>query len=557
MAIQYTLRIPQPHTHYVEVTATFPAGQPLDLMLPVWTPGSYLVREYSRQIDEIPGCTKTAKNRWRAPGGGVISYRVYCHELTVRTNYVDAQFALIIPAATFLTSLSLSDQPHEVTIEHSYAQAHTGLPSTSKNQFRAANYDQLVDCPIYLGNPAVHEFTVEGKSHLLVNEAESGSWDGPASAAAAKKIVQQYAKMMRGLPYDRYLFLNLIVESGGGIEHANSTVLMASRWAWGNTDNPKADPREAAKPSRHGWLDLVSHEFFHAWNVKRLRPIELGPFDYEKENYTESLWFAEGVTSYYGPLMARRAGLAPDQAFLTDLSRIVGQVQGAPGRLVQSLADASRDAWIKHYRPQENSSNTTISYYTKGALVAWILDVRIRQATNNQKSLDDAIRLAYSRFSGAHGFSPSDLFALFDEVAGQSLQVRPLVDRPGELDYSGALAWLGLRFTPAAAGKPWLGAQLKAGVIEGITANSPAHHADLAVGDELIAIDGHRLTPDNLDRVLASAGAKAKATYSRRGRLRECPLQPSPEPRRAWQLEMDPSATPEQRRNFASWLQSY
>jgi len=551
--VHYTLRIAEPHTHYLEVTADFPAGE---LLLPVWTPGSYLVREYARHIEQIPGCEKISKNRWRLLASGRLTYRVYCHELTVRTNWVDTGFALIVPAATFLTHASQLAQPHTVTLEHPYAEVHTGLERTAPNEFRAATYDELVDCPFYLGQPAVHAFTVAGKPHWLVNESEGGSWEGPASAAAVERIVHEYSRLMGELPYDRYLFLNLIVEAGGGLEHANSTVLLRSRWAWGNTEAPAADPNEAAKPSRHRWLDLVSHEFFHTWNVKRLRPSELGPFDYERENYTESLWFAEGITTYYGPLMVRRAGLMSDEALLADLSRTIAQVQTTPGRLTQSLAEASFDAWIKYYRPHEHSPNTTISYYTKGCLVAWILDARLRRATANQRTLDHAIRLAHARFSGARGFTPGEIFALLDEVAGQPLGVRPLIYEPGELPYGEALDWFGLRFAAAPAAKPWLGATLKAGVIESIVRDSPAWRSALSPGDELIALDGHRVTADNLDKLLASLPPQVSATYSRRGRLHTATLEIEPEPRRLWRLEVDPDASPVQRRNWELWLQS-
>lgn len=554
MAVHYLVRIAEPQTHYLEVTATFPAGPPLEVFLPVWTPGSYLVREYSRYLEDVRPGAKSAKNRWILPQGGTVTYRVYAHELTVRTNYVDTEFALIIPAATFLTAAELAAEPCEVVIEHPYQQVHSGLATRGVNHFAASGYDELVDCPIYLGQPAVHEFTAGGKSHLLVNEGESGSWDGPTAAAATQQIVEQYARLMGGLPYDRYLFLNLIVESGGGLEHANSTVLMTSRWAWGNTDAPKPDPLETAKPSRHRWLDLVSHEFFHTWNVKRLRPAELGPFDYERENYTESLWFAEGVTTYYGPLMVRRAGLISDEALLADLSRTISQVQTTPGRLAQSLAEASFDAWIKYYRPHENSTNTTISYYTKGCLVAWILDARLRRATGGEKSLDEVIRLAQARFSGERGFMPGELFALIESVA--AVDVRPLVNEATELDYAEALDWFGLRFADPPAAKPWLGIQMKSGTIESILRDSPAHRSALSVGDELIAMNGYRVSAENLDKLLAAAGAAVTITYARRGRLHEAAVAIEPEPRRVWQLEIQPEATPDQRRNFAQWLQS-
>ena len=571
--ITYQLRIPQPHTHYAEVEATFPAAgrDTIELMLPVWTPGSYLLREYARHLDSFhaaSGWRKISKNRWRIPTLGrdtvTVAYRVYGHELSVRTNWIEHQFALIVPAATFLTLPDLLHEPHivDLALPPHWRGAWTGLPEIAPHTFRAENFDQLIDCPFYLGSPAVQEFQVEGKQHLLVNEGESGSWLGPAAAEAAEcthRIVEQYQRMMGGLPYHRYVFINLIVESGGGLEHANSTVLMTSRWAWGNTDTPKPDPREKAKPSRHSWLDLVSHEFFHTWNVKRLRPLELGPFDYENENYTTSLWFAEGVTTYYGPLMVRRAGLISDEALLADLSRTISLVQTTPGRLLQPLSASSFDTWIKLYRPHENSANVNISYYTKGCLVAWLLDVRLRRATGNQRSLDSLMRLAYGRFP--NGYAPVQIFALCDEVAGRPVNARALVEEAGELDYSEALEWFGLRFAPAPEAKPWLGVITKNDqgrlLIESVITNSPAAQAGLNAGDELLAVDRFRPGSDSLEQILGAVREpETSVLIARRGRVLELSVSLSPEPRRIWQLEPDPQATELQRTRYASWLQS-
>lgn len=571
MPIRYTLHIAEPHTHYLEVQAEIPAAgcDHIELMMPVWTPGSYLVREFARQLEAFHTAgawRKTRKNRWLVETLGretvTITYRLYCHELSVRTNWVDAAFALLNPAATFLTRPDLLAQPHEFRITHPYGGLFTALPKTEDGFLHAVNFDELVDSPVYLGSPDVHDFTVEGKPHFLIHEGASGSWTESARAEAAvcvHRIVEQYQRMMGGLPYERYLFLNLIVESGGGLEHKNSTVLMTSRWAWDNTAPPKPDPRETPKPSRHSWLDLASHEFFHAWNVKRLRPKELGPFDYEHENYTESLWFAEGVTTYYGPLMVRRAGLISDEAFLQDLSRTIALVQTAPGRDVQPLAHASFDAWIKFYRPHENSANATISYYTKGCLVAWLLDVRLRRATDGARSLDHLVRLAFERFP--QGFTPAEIFTLFDEVAGSPVDARALVETTSELDYSEALAWFGLHFLPPPEPKRWLGATTKSDqgrlMIDTVVRAGPAATAGINAGDELIAIAGFRATADNLEQILAVAGDTTVIVVARRGRLIKLTAKLREEPRRIWQLEPDPAATEEQRKRYAAWLQSH
>src|SRR6185437_2416421 len=230
--------------------------------------------------------------------------------------------------------------------------------------------------------PAVYRFDVDGVPHYMVNEGEGGVWDGARSAEDLEKIVRQYRQMWGGLPYrNKYVFLNVLNESGGGLEHRNSFTVMASRWA------------TRARGTYVSWLDLASHEYFHAWNIKRLRPVELGPFDYENENPTRSLWMAEGFTEYYGALMVHRAGftsraeyLGADTASAGSLSALINTLQNTPGRLVQSAEQASFDAWIKLYRPDENTGNSAVSYYTKGEVVAWLLDAKIRAATNDKKS---------------------------------------------------------------------------------------------------------------------------------------------------------------------------
>src|SRR5580658_5123785 len=315
---RYTVSFPAPQTHYAVVEAEFPAGgQPsVELFMPVWTPGSYLVREYSRNVEDVKGpgaVTKTRKNRWRIETGGAatvrITYRVYCREMSVRTNWVEDSFALLNGAPTFMTLVGGLARPHEVTLALPAAWKTTmsgmdEVPGGVPHHYRAPDYDTLVDSPILAGNPAVYRFEIDGIPHYLVNQGEDGVWDGPRSAADAEKIVRQNRELWGSLPYKKYVFLNLLTEVGGGLEHRNSVCMMTSRWA------------TRTRRGYLGWLDLAAHEYFHAWNIKRLRPVELGPFDYEKENPTRSLWIAEGITDYYAPLTLRRAGLSSTQEFL-------------------------------------------------------------------------------------------------------------------------------------------------------------------------------------------------------------------------------------------------
>jgi predicted metalloprotease with PDZ domain len=390
--VRYTLRFPAPQTHYVEVSAAIPTAvrDHVEMMMPVWTPGSYLVREFSRHVEGVVAATvdgealpvsKTRKNRWRIDTGGApvvsVSYRVYGHEMSVRTNWIEAEFALLNGAATFMTPGDGEARVHDVAIEPAvgWAQSRTALRrlGDDPHHYSAPDYDRLVDSPILLGNPAVYEFTVDAKPHYLVNEGEAGVFDGARAARDLERIVREYRRMWGFLPYDHYFFLNVITEAGGGLEHAESTVLMTTRWT------------TRTRKAYLAWLGLASHEFFHVWNVKRLRPAELGPFDYEHEVHTHSLWVAEGFTDYYADLALHRAGLMTRDEYLEVLSSKIEGVQSTPGRHVQSVSLASFDAWIKHYRPDENSVNTAVSYYTKGAVIAFLLDARIRSATGGRR----------------------------------------------------------------------------------------------------------------------------------------------------------------------------
>jgi predicted metalloprotease with PDZ domain len=567
--VRYTVRIPEPRTHYLSVEAVLPTGgqSSVEVFLPVWTPGSYLIREFSRHLEGISVCdatgralefSKTSKNRWRVETAEAteihFAYRVYCREMSVRTNWVEDAFALINGAATFVTRPECLDRPHEVRIElpAHWSRTMTGLPEAPGDHcYLAENYDVLVDSPILCGNPAVYGFEVDGIPHFLANEGEQGVWDGPRSAADAEKLVRRHRDFWGSLPYARYVFLNLLNEAGGGLEHRNSVCLMTSRWA------------TRTRRAYLGWLGLVSHEFFHVWNIKLLRPVELGPFDYEAENYTRSLWIAEGITDYYAPLTVRRAGLSTVDEYLETLSETIRLLQTTPGRLVQSAEEASWDAWIRLYRPHENSGNTTISYYVKGAVVGWLLDARIQRATDGARSLDDLMRLALELFSGASGFTTEEFKAMASEVAGLPLDgfFRQTVESTEELDYTDALDWFGLRFRqpekPKNGALPGFETRVDNGrlIVTRIPRGMPAAESGLNVDDEIIAIGDFRVRPDQLAQRLENyrPGDKVSLLVARRDLLLRLDLTLAEEPAR-WQLELRPETSGKQKRNLAKWL---
>jgi predicted metalloprotease with PDZ domain len=365
--------------------------------------------------------------------------------------------------------------------------------------------------------------------------------------------VQEQRRFWGQLPYEKYLFLNVLTgaEAGGGLEHLNSTMLIANRFT------------TRVRRTYLGWLELASHELFHAWNVKRLRPVELGPFNYEDEVHTKSLWIAEGVTDYYGELLVHRAGLSTQEEYLDNLTSHIELVQTSPGRLVQSAELASFDAWIKYYRPDENSVNTAISYYEKGLVIAFALDGKIRKATNGNRSLDDVMRAAYQKYAGTRGFTPDDFRMVAEQVAGTSLKTfwDTAVTGTAELDYTDALTAYGLRFRPAGAAstRAYLGATTRNDngrlVVTQVRRGTPAFEAGLNVDDEILAIDDFRVRADQLPARLELYKPEDKVTLlvARREVLNRLDVRLAAEPAREWRLEVDPAAT-EQTRQRERWL---
>ena len=572
--IRYTLSFPAPHTHYLEVEASYPTeGRAhIDLMMAVWTPGSYLIREYERHVEALTAADgartplaieKTRKNRWRITTNGAaavwVRYRVYAHEMSVRTNWVDDEFAMVNGAPTFITLLeSPSRRVHEVRVvlPQSWTKSFSAMPpGLAGNTYVARDYDTLVDSPIVAGSPSVYEFSAGGKPHYLVNFRERGVWNGPQAARDLAKVADTIARFWGDVPFDRFYFFNVIGSAENGLEHKSSTLLNV--------------PLDATK-TREGyleWLSLASHEYFHSWNVKRLRPVELGPFDYENEVYTRALWFVEGVTDYYADLFLARSGVATPDEYLRALSEQVRSLQTTPGRLEQPVEQASYDAWIKYYRSDENTPNSAISYYVKGAVIGFVLDAHIRRATAGARSLDDVMRLMYTRFSADKGFSRDELRASVAEVVGpaHARDVRAWLARAlettAELDYTDALAWFGLRIAPrASAPRAYLGVATRTEdgktIVSGIRRGSPAAAARLSLLDEIAAINGEPLEEGELADRLArvSPGSKIVLTTKRRNETRTIEMVLPADPGHAWELSPAPGATRDQSQHLDAWL---
>lgn len=456
LPITYTLRFPDPPAQVVEIEATFPTEgrDAIDLMMAVWSPGFYRVQDYAGQIESLsartadgaePAVDKPTPNRWHIDADGssavVLTYRLSATGRSVTTNWVGPDYAVLNGPATFITLADGVARPHEVVLElpPGWSGSYTGLapaPDGMPNHYRAPDFDILADSPIVAGSPTVHEFDVDGTRHLLVDIGDVGAWNGDAAVAQLAPIITEVAREWGGLPFDRYVFLNVFRRGGGGLEHLNSTLLTAS-------------PAQTEPTPR--WLSFVTHEYVHAFNVKRLRPVELGPFDYENPPSTPSLWISEGLTTYYADLAVMRSGVGSLDGFLAAMSSQIRSLQSSPGRLVQTLAQSSLEVWTNSNSGVGTDPETTVSYYVKGPVVGFLLDARIRRLTYDGKSLDDVMRLALARYGGERGFTPAEFEATVAEVAGTDLSdfFAAALRSIGELDYDEALDWYGLRFAVA------------------------------------------------------------------------------------------------------------
>jgi len=569
----------RPHTHLFEVTITIDNwSEPrLDLVMPSWTPGSYLIRDYARHVQDFAVTSdghparweKAAKDAWRVEtplaGRVRVTYRVYAHDLTVRTCHLDGTHGFANGAAVFLFVSGRTHDPVtlEVVVPQRW-QVATGLePLGGGNgifRFRARDYDELVDGPVECGTHRVLEFEVDGVPHRIALWGR-GNEDEARLTEDTCAIVRAQREFFGGVPYKRYTFIHHLASGRGGLEHRNSAVFLVDRFGF----RPRA--------SYERFLELVSHEFFHVWNVKRIRPKTLGPFDYRRENHTRQLWTMEGVTSYYEKRFVAAAGLYPKERFLERVAEEIAGLQAQPGRGLQSLEQSSFDAWIKFYRPDENAANAGISYYQKGALVAMMLDLEIRALTSRAKCLDDVVKhLAHAATLDDAGFAePDGYLAAVETVAGEQggafkTFFERFVSGTVELDYDRALGHAGLLLAWSHADAKegncpgWLGvatrAEGRALLVTSVRSQGPAEAAGLYAGDELVAIDGVRVDATRLPARLAErpAGTTVQATVFRRDELLEIPVTLGEPPAESAAIVPIDGATPEQAALREAWL---
>ena len=558
--IRYTIVPKQPAAHLFEVTVTVadpdPAGQ--SFMLPVWIPGSYMVREFARNIVTLRAFNeagrkvrveKTDKHTWRAApveGELTLRYEVYAWDLSVRAAHLDDTTGFFNGTSVFLSPLGHEAAPCVVDIQKPAGDAYrrwrvaTAMPEargTKRHgfgEYRAQNYDELVDHPVTLGEFALTTFSAHGVPHDIVISGRTVTVDMARLAADLKRICEAQIALFepksKKAPVDRYVFMTQVVGDGyGGLEHRASTALICSR-----ADLPVTGRPETTEGYRT-YLGLCSHEYFHTWNVKRIKPAAFAPYDLTRENYTSLLWLFEGFTSYYDDLILVRTGLITQDEYFGLVGKVVGGVQRCSGRLKQSVAESSFDAWVKYYRQDENAPNAIVSYYTKGSLVALCLDLEIRAQTGNRKSLDDVMRLLWQRFGRDFyrgkpvGVPETAIEALFAEATG--VDVARLIDQAvygtRDLPLEPLLAPFGVSIAPEPDknGKPSLGVRVRGGAdctLAAVHEGSAAQKAGLSAGDVLIAIDGLRVTGSNLDALLARylPGAKVEVHAFRRDELR-------------------------------------
>jgi len=602
-ALRYRVAVADPHTHLFQLTLQVdqPAARQ-GLSLPVWIPGSYLVREFAQHLQELRAdvdgqpadVRQTAKNRWevRCPAGTrhlTVQYAVYAFDASVRTAYLDALRAFFNPTSLCLRAEGREDEPHGLEVA---PPTHTGgwrvataLPAAQVDtqgfgHYLASDYDELADSPFEVGDFWSTEFDVRGVPHRFVVSGAPPAFDGERLVRDTARICEAQMALWHGPagpkgrgrpPFDCYLFLLHTTPDGyGGLEHRHSTALICRHADLPAPANAQAllggPDRLKAGDGYTTLLGLISHEYFHTWNVKRLRPKAFARYDYDRENYTDLLWFFEGFTSYYDDLMVRRAGLIDDQTYLQLLQKTVNQVLQTPGRHVQSAAQASLDAWIKYYRIQENTPNATVSYYTKGALVALCLDLTLR--SEGRTTLDAVMRALYERCDGGP-MQEADLLAVLKRLGGRKFdaELQAWAHGTGELPLAELLPRHGVQWQsePAPLAQR-LGLRVSESnglVLKNVLRGSVAEAAGMAAGDEWVALDATppgAVSPSTwrvkqLDDVaLYARGATSVVAWvARQGSMLRCPLAWPAEGtavRLAWATQGSQEAAPAPR-----WLQ--
>lgn len=565
--IKHLVQMSNPQSHYFEVTTTLDVSKEttkyIDLKMAAWTPGSYLIREFARNVEQVHATAqgnslpidKISKNTWRIslkPGMKQVQvkYQVYAFELSVRTSFLDDAHGYINPASVLLYVAKWAKEPQELSIvpHKDFKRVSTALKNVGGFNYVAKDLDELIDSPIEIGNHKVWDFKVNNIPHQI-------AFYGPAKVDSVKflsdvkKMAEEAQKVVGEHPCDHYLFIiHNLNRGGGGLEHLYSTTCQVTRANYETTKGYQ------------GIMNLLAHEYFHLWNIKRIRPKSLGPFDYENENYTHNLWFSEGITSYYADVINQRTGMVSTADYIKALAEEISGVENTPGNQVESAAEASWDAWIKYYRPNENSRNSTISYYDKGSLLGGVLNMWIISQTKGAHSLDDVFKLLYQTYylKQGRGFTDAELENAFSTVAGTSATTffKESIYGVKTPDYAGLFGQFGYSWSDANIGKsiPFAGFNAIAGRVTSIYKAGPAFAAGLNVGDEIVQVN--QLDFAGVDKLLADkkVGDVLKFRVKRDGMERTFDLTISQTPLKSFAIQSVEKPSDAQLKLRHKWL---
>lgn len=573
--VNYTLGMSKPQNHYFEVEMELEnfKEKEINLKLPVWAPGSYLIREFSKNINLVRAqdekgkaleVEKVTKNSWKIVRNNakkiIVNYEVYAFELTVRTSFLDLSHGFVSGSGVFMyvdgyknLSGQLNILPHNEfkKITTSLEQVSESVATDGSFGFKFSNYDELIDCPIEIGNQVVFSFTAANVEHTVAVYGV-GNYRVSDLQRDMAKIVESATAVFGENPNKKYTFIiHNVVNGQGGLEHSNSCTLSVNRWTYEGTDYTD-------------FLSLVAHEYFHLWNVKRIRPQELGPFDYDQENYTSLLWVMEGFTSYYDKLLMLRAGFYTPEKFLSKLQGSINYVEGTIGSRVQPLAHASFDAWIKAYRTNENSSNTQMTYYSRGATMAALFDAMIIEKYDGEKCLDHFLQKLYEHYYKKlnRGFTDEEFKQELETFLGTELDVffSNYIDGVMVPNYEEILSKIGVKVNVTTTEKSSFGANCEdlSGklIVQTVKSNSSAENAGLSVNDEIIAFETFRVDKGAFDAFVSglSAGDQFYLMISRDDIVQVLTVEMQNALSSSYALELDNNESTLKRRSY--WLRT-
>jgi len=537
-AIFYRISFEKPFTHYCEVEIKVAFEEFKDFLIfsmPSWTPGSYLIRDYARNVQQVNaiggsgnslGVVKKNKNNWRVCTDKqkevTLRYKVYCNEASVRTSEINDDHAFLCGASVFMYVKGMENRKCILRINYpdAWKKVSTGLTETQEGFLTAKNYDEFIDCPIEIGNQKILEFDIEGVKHFISIFGE-GNYDDNIIIEDIKKIVREQIKLFGGIPYKEYTFLIRLAEKrGGGLEHNNSFSVITERWCFTDAERYKK------------FLSLVSHEFFHLWNGKRIIPKEFFQYNYDSENYTKCLWVIEGWTTFYGDVLLKRCGLFNKEDFFKFVEKSVNNVLRYQGRLLQSLEESSFDTWIKFYKKDENYQNASISYYTKGALVALMLNLEIINYTDAEYSLDDVIRKLYEDYKAGEckGYTNEKIRKLCEDISSVDFTDfwSKYIEGSEEIPLKKYLNYIGLTLENEHK-EDYVSLDIEIVkddnklIIEKVYAGGSGYESGLNSGDKILTINNIEVTKEDIEKRLQNFnfGDIIKVTVLRKGSLKD------------------------------------